>query len=150
MAKIYTWNGETYNKIPDPLHLADGSSISPVSEEKFIELGGVVDEDGEPTHYEELCDACDKFIANVLDIQEFIGSTDFFGGINEMGMLDDSQAAQDDPMTALKLAQRWSATDRRCNFFADKPDLIKEFHSPNWFYFAWARFAEQLEAKKGK
>ena len=142
--KQYSWNGETFNKIPDPLRLADGSSISPVSEAKFIELGGTVEDDGKPTHQEELDDACDKFIANVLDIQEFIGSTDFFGGIDEMDILDNSQAAQDDPMTALKLAQRWAATNTRCNFFADKPDLIATFHSPAWFYYAWARYAQQV------
>lgn len=148
--KQYIWNDETYNKLPDPLRLSNGSQVSPVSEALFIANGGIVFDDGEPTHYEELCDACDKFIANVLDIQEFIGSTDFFGGIDEMDTLDNSEAAQQNPTQALTLAQRWSATDRRCNFFADKPDLIKEFHSPNWFYFAWARFAEQLEAKRGK
>ena len=146
--KQYIWNDETYNKIPDPLRLSDGTSISPVSEERFIEAGGTVEDDGKPTHQEELDDACDKFIANVLDIQEFIGSTDFFGGIDEMDILDKSQAAQDDPMTALKLAQRWAATNTRCNFFADKPDLIKTFHSPAWFYYAWARYAQQVAGGK--
>ena len=146
--KIYIWNGETFTSIPDPLKLADGSTISPVSEEEFVAQGGVVEDDGKPTHFEELCDACDKFIENVLAIQEFIGSTDFFGGIDEMDTLDDSQAAHDDPMTALTLAQRWAATNTRCNFFADKPDLYDEFHSPNWFYFAWARYAEQLTGGK--
>ena len=150
MAKIYTGNGETFNKIPDPLHLADGSTISPVSEEKFIEAGGVVEDDGLPTHYEELCDACDVFIAVVLDIQEFIGSTDFLGGIDQMSMLEESEAAQADKLTALTLAQRWAAANTRCNFFADKPDLYKDFHSPNWFYFCWQRYADQLEDKKGK
>lgn len=145
--KIYTIYGESYNEIPNPLTLPDGSQLSPVSEAKFIEFGGTVEDDGKPTHMEELDDACDKFIENVLAIQEFIGSTDFFGGIDEMDKLDNSQAAKDDPMTALTLAQRWSATNTRCNFFADKPDLIKAFHSPNWFYYAWARYAQQLEAK---
>ena len=146
--KLYTYNGETFNKIPDPLKLADGSTISPVSETTFLANGGEIEEDGKPTHMEELEDACDKFIENVLAIQEFIGSTDFFGGIDEMDTLDNSQAAQEDPMTALTLAQRWSATNTRCNFFADKPDLIKEFHSPNWFYYAWARYAQQVAGGK--
>ena len=146
--KIYTWNDETFNKIPDPLRLVDGSSISPVSEATFIELGGTVEDDGQPTHYEELCDACDVFIAVVLDIQEFIGSTDFLGGIDQMGMLEECEAAQADKITALTLAQRWAAANTRCNFFADKPDLYADFHSPNWFYFAWARYAEQLQAGK--
>ena len=142
--KNYTWQGETYNKLPNPLKLADGSAISPVSEATFIANGGIIEDDGKPTHKEELDDACDRFIENVLDIQKFIGSTDFFGGIDEMDALDNSQAAKDDPMTALTLAQRWAATNTRCNFFADKPDLYDTFHSPAWFYYAWARYAEQL------
>lgn len=148
--KIYTIYGNSYNEIPNPLTLSDGSQLSPVSEAKFIELGGTVEDDGAPTHYEELCDACDVFIDVVLAIQEFIGDTDFLGGIDQMGMLENSTAAQEDAITALKLAQRWAAANTRCNFFADKPDLYDQFHSPNWFYFAWARYAEQLEAKKGK
>ena len=146
--KIYTIYGESYDKVPNPLTLPDGSQISPVSEAKFIELGGTIEDDGKPTHMEELDDACDKFIANVLDIQEFIGSTDFFGGIDEMDTLDKSEAAAQNPTQALTLAQRWSATDRRCNFFADKPDLIATMHSPNWFYYAWARYAQQVAGGK--
>ena len=143
--KHYIYNGETYDKIPNPLRLADGSMISPVSEELFLAQGGEIEEDGEPTHFEELCDACDKFVANVLDIQEFIGDTSFLGGIDQMDQLDNSTAAQEDPMTALKLAQRWAATNTRCNFFADKPDLYDQYHSPVWFYFAWSRFMETLK-----
>lgn len=146
--KHFTWQGETYDQIPDPLKFEDGSQISPVTEEVFLANGGTVEDDGTPTHYEELCDACDVFIAVVLDIQEFIGSTDFLGGIDQMGMLEDSEAAQSDKLTALTLAQRWAAANTRCNFFADKPDLYENFHSPNWFYFAWARYAEQLQAGK--
>jgi hypothetical protein len=147
MAKIYTWKGEDYDKLPNPLKLDDGSQISPVSEALFEQLGGVITDDGTPTHYEELCDACDQFIAVVLDIQEFIGSTDFLGGIDQMGMLEESEAAQADKLTALTLAQKWAAANTRCNFFADKPDLYEQFHSPCWFYFSWQRYADTLSNK---
>lgn len=149
MKKLYTINGETTDYLPKILNLPDGQ-ISPVTEATFLANGGTIEETTEPTHMEELDDACDKFVANVLDIQEFIGSTDFYGGIDSMDDLDNSEAAQEDPMTALKLAQRWAATNTRCNFFADKPDLYDQFHSPLWFYYAWARYADQLESKKGK
>ena len=149
MKKLYTINGETTDYLPKILNLPDGQ-ISPVTEATFLANGGTIEETTEPTHMEELDDACDKFVANVLDIQEFIGSTDFYGGIDSMDDLDNSEAAQEDPMTALKLAQRWAATNTRCNFFADKPDLYDQFHSPLRFYYAWARYADQLEAKKGK
>ena len=148
--KIYTWNGETFNKIPDPLRLADGSSISPVSEEKFIELGGVVEDDGEPTHFEYLCMACDNFIEVCNDIGQFIGDPSFMGGITAVDELYQSQAAQENPVEALTLGLRWNAANTQCNFFADKPDLYEDYHSPKWYYFAWQRYADQLEGKKGK
>ena len=148
MAKIYTWNGETYNKIPDPLHLADGSSISPVSEEKFIELGGTVEDDGEPTHWEELDAACDVFIAVVLEIAETIGDPTFMGGINEQEKLLNSAYAKAHTTEALVLSERWNGANLACNHFANKPDV--NMQSPAWYYYAWQRYAEQLEAKRGK
>ena len=144
--KHYTYNDVTTDTLPGVITLPNGDQLSPVTEISFVANGGEIIEDGEPTHYEELCDACDVFIAVVLDIQKFIGDTDFLGGIDQMGMLENSEAAQADPITALKLAQRWAAANTRCNFFADKPDLYEEFHSPKWFYFAWDRFMQQLEA----
>ena len=118
--KIYTWNDETYTSIPNPLILADGSSISPVSEAVFIANGGTVEENGEPTHYEELCDSCDTFIEVVLEIAEKIGDASFMGGINQQAMLRDSQYAKDNPTDALTLAERWNGADKACNFYADR------------------------------
>ena len=147
MAKIYTIYGETYDKLPNPLNLPDGSQLSPVSEAKFIDLGGIIEDDGEPTHQEELDAACDTFIEIVLEIAEKIGDSSFYGGINEQDKLLNSQYAKDHPTEALILSQRWNGANLACNFFADKPDLYAQFHSPNWFYYAWARYAQQLEAK---
>ena len=146
--KQYTWNDETYNKIPDPLHLADGSSISPVSEEKFIELGGTVSDDGEPTHLESLDSACDVFIAVVLEIAEKIGDPTFMGGYNEQDKLLNSEYAQEHTTEALVLSNRWNGANLTCNYYANKPDV--NMPSPVWFWYAWQRYAEQLEAKKGK
>ena len=55
--KIYTWQGEDYTKLPDPL-MTEVGQISPVSEALFLELGGTISDDGEPTHWEELDAAC--------------------------------------------------------------------------------------------
>lgn len=146
--KIYTWNDETYNKIPDPLRLADGSTISPVSEERFIEAGGIVEDDGEPTHWEELDAACDVFIAVVLEIAETIGDPTFMGGINEQEKLLNSDYAKEHTTEALVLSERWNGANLACNHFANKPDV--NMQSPAWYYYAWQRYAEQLEAKRGK
>jgi hypothetical protein len=148
MAKVYTWNGETYNKIPNPLKLEDGTSISPVSEAAFIANGGSVEENGEPTHWEELDAACDVFIAVVLEIAETIGDPTFMGGINEQEKLLNSDYAKEHTTEALVLSERWNGANLACNHFANKPDV--NMQSPAWYYYAWQRYAEQLEAKKGK
>lgn len=146
--KIYTWNDETYTSIPNPLILADGSSISPVSESVFIANGGLVEEDGEPTHWEELDAACDVFIAVVLEIAETIGDPTFMGGINEQEKLLNSDYAKEHTTEALVLSERWNGANLACNHFANKPDV--NMQSPAWYWYAWQRYAEQLEAKKGK
>lgn len=146
--KIYTYNGETFNKLPNPIKTADGSTISPVSETLFLSLGGTITDDGEPTHMEELDAACDIFIAVVLEIAETIGDASFYGGINEQDKLLNSQYAKDHPTEALILAERWNGANLACNHFANKEDLRDTMASPNWFYYAWARYAEKLEAGK--
>ena len=148
MATVYIWKDQTYNKIPNPLHLDDGSTISPVSEAKFIELGGIVEDDGEPTHWEELDAACDVFIAVVLEIADTIGDPTFMGGINEQEKLLNSDYAKEHTTEALVLSERWNGANLACNHFANKPDV--NMQSPAWYWYAWQRYAEQMEAKKGK
>ena len=148
MAKIYTFNGETYNKLPNPLHLSDGSTLSPVTEETFVANGGTIEDDGEPTHWEELDAACDVFIAVVLEIAETIGDPTFMGGINEQEKLLNSDYAKEHTTEALVLSERWNGANLACNHFANKPDV--NMQSPAWYWYAWQRYAEQLEAKKGK
>lgn len=146
--KIYSIYGETFTSIPNPLKLADGSTISPVSEEAFIANGGTVEDDGKPTHWEELDAACDVFIAVVLEIAETIGDPTFMGGINEQEKLLNSDYAKEHTTEALVLSERWNGANLACNHFANKPDV--NMQSPAWYYYAWQRYAEQLEAKKGK
>ena len=44
--KTYTFDGKTYDKLPDPLRTSEGT-ISPVSEALFVSLGGVIEDDGQ-------------------------------------------------------------------------------------------------------
>lgn len=145
--KIYTWQGEDYTKLPDPL-MTEVGQISPVSEALFLELGGTISDDGEPTHWEELDAACDVFIAVVLEIADKIGDPTFMGGINEQEKLLNSEYAQSHTTEALILSERWNGANLACNHFANKPDV--NMQSPAWYWYAWSRYAEQLEAKKGK
>lgn len=75
--KIYTWQGKTYTSIPDPLKLEDGSMISPVSEVKFIELGGLVQDNGELSPKERVCGAFDDLIADLAQKTDKITPAEF-------------------------------------------------------------------------
>ena len=46
--KTFEFDGKTYTKIPDPLKTA-GGEISPMTEKLFVQLGGIVHDDGQPT-----------------------------------------------------------------------------------------------------
>ena len=47
--KRYTIGGRTFEKLPGSLRLADGSTVSPITEDAFVAYGGVITDDGEPT-----------------------------------------------------------------------------------------------------
>ena len=134
MATIYIWKDQTFNKIPNPLRLDDGSTISPVSEETFLANGGEIQDDGEPTHWELLEAAGDKFIACCNKIGQFIGDSSFTGGIDEIQKLHDFAATLTDPtqiMQALRLVAEWEGCDKECNHWASKEDV--GLASPAWW-----------------
>lgn len=62
--KSYTIDGKTYNKLPDPLKTA-GGEVSPMSEKLFVQLGGTIEDDGEPTDKERVCS---EFIDLIEDL----------------------------------------------------------------------------------
>ena len=147
--KQYTWNGETFNKIPNPLHLPDGTTISPVTDETFVQYGGTVSDDGEPTHMELLDAACDKFVACCNKIGQLIGNPSFTGGIDEIAELQAYAAGLTDPtqiMQALMLVAEWDGCDKECNHWASKDDV--GLASPAWWWYCWSRYAEQLAGGK--
>lgn len=143
--KLYIWQDQTFTFLPNPLRTPEGD-FSPVTEELFLAKGGTIEEDGEPTHMEELDAACDVFIAIVLEIANAIGDATFMGGINDQEKLLNSEYAKQNPTEALILAERWNGANLACNHFANKPDV--NMPSPIWFYYAWDRFVKQQEADK--
>lgn len=48
--KHYTIDGKTYTKLPDPC-----KGVSPMTEARFVALGGTITDDGEPTPQERVC-----------------------------------------------------------------------------------------------
>lgn len=64
--KTYTINGVTYNALPDPL-IIEGAAHSPMTEERFVALGGTIEDDGDPTPQERVCDS---FAALITDLAQ--------------------------------------------------------------------------------
>ena len=52
--KHYFFNGHKFTQIPDPITLADGSRVSPVTEAVFVAIGGTITDDGKPTPEERV------------------------------------------------------------------------------------------------
>ena len=48
--KSYTFENVTYNKLPDPC-----KGVSPMTEERFVNLGGTIEDDGQPTPEQRVC-----------------------------------------------------------------------------------------------
>ena len=151
MAKIYIWDGETLTKIPKLLQLEDGTTISPVSEYVFQEAGGIIEDDGTPTHWELLDAACDKFVACCNKIGLLIGDPSFQGGIDEIEKLHAYASTVTDLsliIQALKLVAEWEGCDKECNHWASKDDV--NLPSPAWWWYCWERYAQQQEAEEAE
>lgn len=133
--KYYTYNGNTTKHLPDPLHLAEGGYVSPMTEERFVAFGGVITEDEEPTHMDELEAAMQSFREICYAIGQFIHDPSFKGGINEIEKLYTSPYALENQQMAMMLAMRWQGADRQCNHFASKEDVGLD--SPKWWYICW-------------
>ena len=144
--EIFTFNGEIFDELPGILNLPNGTTISPVTREVFLAKGGTIEDDGRPTHKEELDACCDKFIEIVLEIANKIGDPTFMGGVDieEQEKFLNSDFVKNNPTEALILSQRWNGANLACNYIANKPDV--NMPSPVWYYYAWQRYAE----KQGK
>jgi hypothetical protein len=59
--KTYTISGKTYDHLPDPLYL-NGAAYSPMTEARFVKLGGTITDDGEPTPKEAFLATLDTYL----------------------------------------------------------------------------------------
>jgi len=64
--KTYTINGKTFDHLPDPVYL-DGAAHSPMTDERFVALGGEIHDDGEPTPEERVCESFRDLIADLAE-----------------------------------------------------------------------------------
>ena len=60
--KTYTFEGVTYTELPKKLKLSNGDTVSPVTEFIFQSLGGVINDDGQPTPVEAFKDGIETYL----------------------------------------------------------------------------------------
>ncbi len=65
--KRYIFGGKSYPKLPDPLYLPDGRSISPVNEATFLAFGGDIEDDGEPTPKEAVVASLNSLLQELAE-----------------------------------------------------------------------------------
>lgn len=126
--KRYTIDEKTTDYLPDPCH-----GDSPMTEARFIELGGSIYDDGKPTREQEFAAACVDFRAVCAAIGQFLGVADFHGGFGEMASFASSEAYQANPVLGNTLAIQWSAMNESCKYFGSKIGLGQ----PEWWYKCW-------------
>lgn len=141
MKHYYDTNGNEFPAPPDPfrgrspMRKPDGS----YDDEAFVQMGGAITEDGEPSPEEEFAASAAKFRALCDEIGAFIGDPSFTGGFEEVAAFQNSRAAQNDPITAHALALRWAELNEECKYKGSKSGLGQ----PEWFYRCWELAAEE-------
>lgn len=74
--KSYTFDGKTYTSLPDPLKTA-GGEVSPMTEQRFVALGGTIEDDGEPTPEERVCEELADLIEDLASKTDKITPEEF-------------------------------------------------------------------------
>ena len=70
--KTFTIDGKTYNKLPDPCN-----GVSPMTEERFVALGGTIEDDGEPTPEQRVCEEFADLIEDLASKTDKITPEEF-------------------------------------------------------------------------
>ena len=125
---IYEYEGETFKTLPDPF-----LNMSPMTDELFVELGGTITDDGNPSPEQEFEAACAQFRTICAAIGQFIGADNFHGGFGEMASFASSEAYQANPVMGNGLAIQWSAANEQGKYFGSKIGLGQ----PQWWYRCW-------------
>lgn len=132
--KKYIYGTTVYNHLPDPLETENGS-ISPMTEQRFKDLGGEIEDDGLPSPFEA---ACAQFRTLCAQIGAFIGDAGFKGGFDEYTEFATSEAYQQNPVQGNALAIQWSALNELCKYEGAK----EGYGQPDWWYRCWEENAE--------
>ena len=125
---IYEYEGETFKTLPDPF-----LNMSPMTDELFVQLGGTITDDGNPSPEQEFEAACAQFRTICAAIGQFIGAENFHGGFGEMASFASSEAYQANPVMGNSLAIQWSAANEQGKYFGSKIG----YGQPQWWYRCW-------------
>ena len=123
--KHFFYNGVEYATLPDPFN-----GVSPMTEARFVELGGEIKDAVTVFPFEA---ACIQFRTLCEEIGEFIGDPDFKGGFDEYAEFATSDAYAENPVRGNALAIQWSALNELCKYEGAK----KGIGQPGWWYRCW-------------
>lgn len=70
--KTFTIDGKIYDKLPDPC-----KGVSPMTEERFVALGGTIEDDGEPTPEQRVCEEFADLIEDLASKTDKITPEEF-------------------------------------------------------------------------
>ena len=70
--KHYTIDNKTYDALPDPCN-----GVSPMTEERFVQLGGTIEDDGEPTPERRVCEEFSDLIEDLASKTDKITPEEF-------------------------------------------------------------------------
>ena len=82
--KRYTIGGKTTDRLPGMLRLADGSTVSPVTEEIFTAYGGVIADDGELTPKDAVVASLNTLLHELAEQVHGITVTEFKAAASAM------------------------------------------------------------------
>ena len=82
--KHYIFGNQSFEKLPGLLRLADGSTISPVTEETFAAYGGVITDDGEPTPKEAVIASLNNLLHELAEQAQGITVAEFKAAASAM------------------------------------------------------------------
>ena len=82
--KHYIFGNQRFEKLPGLLRLADGSTVSPVTEETFAAYGGVITDDGEPTPKEAVIASLNGLLHELAEQIECVTIAEFKAAASTM------------------------------------------------------------------
>ena len=82
--KHYIFGNQSFEELPGMLRLADGSTVSPVTEETFTAYGGIITDDGEPTPKEAVVASLNSLLQDLAEQVEGITVAEFKAAASAM------------------------------------------------------------------